>query len=538
MRAVADQRAITAADFQSVLFPPGFDRELHRTSHDALHDLALDQVVERLVTAESDGDLAAAFRSPLSEAQDVRYRQAVFQDLEDPAVSAVLSGFSDGLRVSGNYRRSAVGSHDRHQAARLQLTAVQRYVAAVLACGRDLPPALDGVGGGSPALRGFLTHLQEQVVPSPRFTRLQAESDRLEAQWRSVRYDVWIRGTRVTVAPFDDEPDLTAEIVAAFERFSQGAARDYRVPDPQVSFDHVQGWILGSVAELFPDLFAALQAFLTESGEYVDAVVGQFVHELRFYLTYLDYLQPLQDAGLPLCYPTVSATDKGLQALDTYDLALARSLVEQQADVVLNDFTLSGPERILVVSGPNQGGKSTAARTFGQLHHLAAVGCPVPGRKVRAFLPDCVLTHFEREERLDTLEGRLGNEVHRIHDLLADATGASVIVLNEMFTSTALQDARLLTAEVLQRISDLDALCVCVTFIDELSRLNPKTVSMVSTIDPHDPAIRTFKVERKRADGRAYAVALARKHGLTFDAIEDRLEDRRHELRQGRGRGA
>ncbi len=514
--------------FRSLLFPTGSDRAAKAASEDSLHDLALDQIVERLVTGAGDQDLVAVFRSPLQGEEEVRYRQAVFLDLEQRSIRSVVTAFADALRVSGDYQRSAAACHDRHQSARLHLTAVQRYVAGVLAFVHDLREALEGTPAeGSSALRGFLDHVRHEVVASAVFQRLQSESERLEELWGSVRYDVLLRGSRVTVALFDDEPDLSASVAAAFERFRQGAVRDYRVKEIGPIFDHVQGWILEFVAGLFPALFTDLHAFQIESASFADPVATRFAHELHFYLTYLDYLGPLRDAGLPVCYPTVSATDKAFHALDTFDLALARTLVAKQTSVVTNDLRLSGAERILVISGPNQGGKSTTARTFGQLHHLAAVGCPVPGREARLFLPDRVLTHFEREEQLDNLEGRLGNEVHRIHDLLEEATPRSVIVLNEIFTSTALQDARLLTGEVLQRISDLDALCVCVTFIDELSRMNEKTVSMVSTIDPNDPAVRTFRVERRHADGRAYALALAGKHELTFDTVVQRIEQRR-----------
>jgi DNA mismatch repair protein MutS len=505
--------------FHSVLYERDADRGQRETTPGYFHDLNLERVVERLTSGFEEYDLKPFFQTPLRTVTEIEYRHEVMRDLEDAAVFSCIESFATNMRLVREHLIRAKKFTSAHQSKRWFLQAAETYTVAVHSL-RDCLAELQLRSRALNALREFVT----TYANSGAFEKLRGCAESVRAGLDAVRYCVLINGNRVTVSRYEPAPDYSALVIGTFSKFAQGADREYRFSvSDYPEMNHVEARILEFVAALHPEEFSALDNFVDNNQGFVDGVLARFDREIHFYIAYLKLSREILEAGLTFCFPSVTTEKMMLCSENGYDLALAIALRQSGNAVVSNDWYLSAPERILVITGPNQGGKTTFARAFGQLHHLAAIGVPVPGTKASVLLFDGMFTHFERGENLTDRHGKLQDDLMRVHEMLSKATPQSIVIINEIFSSTTLRDAVLLAQKVAGQILEAEAICVCVTFLDELASLSESTVSMTSMISADDPATRTFKILRRPADGRAYAISIAERHGLTYDRLKGRI---------------
>ncbi len=509
----------SSAPFCSILFDHSEMSVDDREVPEIFGDLNLNQIVDSITAGRDEYNLKPFFYAPLSDVEVVRYRYDILRDLEDQAVAGHVRSFADEMREMRRHLLQAGKAYYKYQKQSWFLDAVETYCNAAMQLSNALMHANVG-SRGFRALRGYLA----MVVESDDFRALIAETQKRKADLAGIRYSLHIIGKRITVCKYAGELDYGADVLQTFEKFSQGTAKEYRFRyNPLPDMNHVEAAVLDLVAQLFSDVFSFLEEYCDRFKNYLNGTIARFDREVQFYIACLEYVHRFRLAGLPFCYPEVTNQSKEIYGNGVFDLALANKLMGERSCVVPNDFYLRDPERILVVSGPNQGGKTTFARTFGQLHYLASIGCPVAGTDARLFIFDKLFTHFEKEEDIHTLSGKLEDELRRIYQILKSATANSILIMNESFLSTTLHDALFLSKLIMRRVVELELLCLSVTFLDELASFDQSTVSMVSGVDPRDPALRTFKIVRRPADGLAYAIAMAQKYRLTHDAIEARI---------------
>jgi DNA mismatch repair protein MutS len=507
--------------FHSILFRKPADRVGDDTlrAPEFFSDLNCDQIVDAIIAGRDEYNLKSFFHACLSDVEAIQYRHEVMQDLEHAPLYERVTSFVNKMREIREHLLQVQKMHYQEQKQAWFLNGLDIYCDAIKSFATELA-SLDLQSHGLLAFREYLTEYSR----STRLNSLLSQTTKLKAELATVKYCVLIKSGGFTVRRYEDEANYSAEVERTFAKFKQGAVKDYRLTfSASVEMNHIEAKILEFVAKLYPEVFSTLADFYNRSQNFIDRTIAIFDREVQFYIAYMEYISALKRAELPFCYPHVSNVKREVNGKNVFDLALAHKLLKESTPIVCNDFYLQGQERILVISGPNQGGKTTFARTFGQLHYLASLGLPVPGIEAQLFLFDQLFTHFEKEEKVENLRGKLEDDLLRIHAILNRATSRSIIILNEVFTSTTIQDETFLSEKVLEQILGLGLLCVWVTFVDELASFGPQVVSMVSTVVPENPALRTFRILRRPADGLAYAMAIAQKYGVTYESIRKRI---------------
>jgi MutS domain V len=170
-----------------------------------------------------------------------------------------------------------------------------------------------------------------------------------------------------------------------------------------------------------------------KSANHVRAFFTSLKIELAFYLGCLNLHERLTEKGEPICFPEPLPQDeRSLVAESIYDVALTLHLDER---TVGNEVDAEG-KTLVVITGANQGGKSTLLRALGLAQLMLQAGMFVGAESFRANVSAGLFTHFKREED-ETMEGgKLDEELRRMSQLAQHFVPGGLLLCNESFAST------------------------------------------------------------------------------------------------------
>jgi hypothetical protein len=172
---------------------------------------------------------------------------------------------------------------------------------------------------------------------------------------------------------------------------------------------------------------------LAQSAEHIMSFFGMLRGELGFYLGAAELHQQLTKHKLPVCFPTPAPAGSNRHSCTGLrDISLALTVGQQ---VTGNDLQADG-KILFMITGANQGGKSTFLRAIGLAQMMMQCGMFVTAESLTASLCRRVFTHFTREEDVTMKSGKFDEELRRMSIVIDGLTQDSMILFNESFSST------------------------------------------------------------------------------------------------------
>jgi hypothetical protein len=203
-----------------------------------------------------------------------------------------------------------------------------------------------------------------------------------------------------------------------------------------------------------------------QAADHVKAFFSMLRVELAFYLGCVNLHRRLEEKGEPTCFPEPLAPGRRTLTADSlYDPSLALHIDER---VVGNDVPAEG-KSLVIITGANQGGKSTLLRGVGIAQLMMQSGMFVAARALRATVSSGVFTHYKREEDAAMRGGKLDEELHRMSDIADRILPGSLLLCNESFASTNEREGSEIARRVVRAMLDRGVDVVFVTHMYDLA---------------------------------------------------------------------
>lgn len=436
------------------------ERDADRSAHgdDVIRDLGLDTLINAMAASDAflrDVSTRCLLAAPIS-VSEIRYRQAILGDfLAHPEQARTL--YDLAVETSEVKRRIRIGLFGDHPSWILSnAVSLLTELTKALALLREFSLANRSLFS-SDGLQELLSSIERDID--------EDYLDQLEDHLRRLRFPTGVHLT-ARLGPRGTGTDYVLRRPTSvrnwwFPHWDRWTRRDtyaYRLP----ARDENGARTLSSLRDQGINLVADAAA------QSADHIIDFFAHlrwELGFYIGCLNLHDQLRERR-PICMPDPQpARSASLETRGLIDAALA---VRSRADVIGNDLDAGGSSAV-VITGANQGGKSTFLRALGLAQLMMQAGMFVTAHGYEASIAAGVFTHYRREEDAGLEHGKLDEELARMSALVDLLTPGAILLCNESFACTNEREGSLIAREIVDALTAAGVRIVYVTHMYALA---------------------------------------------------------------------
>lgn len=528
-----------------------------RLDEDAIRDLGLEAVIRALSPEQQQRqDIRKILLQLCSDPLVIRYRQDVVETLlRYPELEACFEDLTPRIAALSE-QASVARARDVPVLYRViwQLSELEIYVESI----KGLVDVFSAIGDlrseGLRCLRDAVVSVERDEV----FRRLVRELPDMVAQIRGVasvtigvNLDSELRPSEATLISVNKERFTEAPLLAMLLGGTGEWTSVTKLHGVGGHGDPMMIPLFRDLSEVMKQVCTPIEQAFRQYVRLNTRLLANLGREFAFYVAAVRLIQRVRASGLPVCKPELAPqAERICEIKDNYNMALVLHLIlgaghdDLRELVTTNDVTFGPQGRILILTGPNQGGKTTYVQAVGLSQVLAQAGLYIPGAQARISPVDGIYTHFPIEEKVGRDTGRLGDESRRLSDIFAHATRCSLILLNESLSSTAAGESLYLAQDIVRILRLMGARAIFATHLHELAAgveaLNAEVlgdsqvVSLVaSLVDEGEGGggaageiKRTYRVVPSPPMGYSYAQEIARRYGISYDQLKSLLEER------------
>ena len=233
---------------------------------------------------------------------------------------------------------------------------------------------------------------------------------------------------------------------------------------------------------------------LAQSTDHILDFFTMLRREVGFYVGCLNLHEQLSRKGEPVCFPEPTAAGEPvLTCRGLYDVCLSLRLDDR---VVGNDVE-AGNKSLVIITGANQGGKSTLLRSFGLAQLMMQCGMFVPAELFRANVCHGLFTHYKREEDADMNSGKLDEELRRMSDIADTIRSNCMLLFNESFAATNEREGSQIARQIVRALLESGIKVFFVTHLFDLAHgfyMKQRETTLFLRAERQVDGQRTFKL--------------------------------------------